>query len=120
MRSISRWIACLLLLCAPVLAEPPRDQSYYLPEEVTYDEKVPTPRSVLGYEVGEWHVRHDQLVEYYRELAQASPRVTLERYDWTHEVPKRKSEPVKQGAKYPRRDRGRRVSLTFRKVLHGN
>ena len=42
------------------------------------------------------------------------------RYDWTHEIPKRKSEPVKLGTKHPRRDRGRRVSLTFRKVLDGD
>ena len=42
------------------------------------------------------------------------------RYDWTHEIPKRKSEPIEPGKKHPRRDRGRRVSLTFRKVLHGD
>ena len=42
------------------------------------------------------------------------------RYDWTHEIPKRKSEPVEPGTKHPRRDRGRRVSLTFRKVLDGD
>ena len=41
------------------------------------------------------------------------------RYGWTHEIPKRKSEPVEPGTKHPRRDRGRRVSLTFRKVLVG-
>ena len=42
------------------------------------------------------------------------------RYEWTHEIPKRKSEPIKPGTKHPRRDRGRRVSLTFRKVVEGN
>ena len=42
------------------------------------------------------------------------------RYDWTHEIPKRKSEPVNPGKKHPRRDRIRRVSLTFRKVVEGS
>ena len=42
------------------------------------------------------------------------------RYDWTHEIPKRKSEPVNPGKKYPRRDRERRISLTFRKVIDGD
>ena len=42
------------------------------------------------------------------------------RYDWTHEIPKRKSEPVNPGKKHPRRDRVRRVSLTFRKVVEGS
>ena len=41
------------------------------------------------------------------------------RYDWTHEIPKRKSEPVNPGKKHPRRDRERRISLTFRKVIDG-
>ncbi|MCY3837887.1 MAG: alpha-ketoglutarate-dependent dioxygenase AlkB, partial [Gammaproteobacteria bacterium] len=43
------------------------------------------------------------------------------RYQWTHEIPKRKSEPgpVKPGNKKPSRvKRGRRISLTFRKVIH--
>ena len=42
------------------------------------------------------------------------------RYEWTHEIPKRKSEPIKPGTKHPRRNRGRRISLTFRKVTEGN
>jgi alkylated DNA repair dioxygenase AlkB len=36
------------------------------------------------------------------------------RYDWTHEIPARKSDIV-LGAKV---ERGRRISLTFRKVVH--
>lgn len=36
------------------------------------------------------------------------------RYEWTHEIPKRKSEPVGEGRK--RVNRGRRVSLTFRRA----
>lgn len=43
------------------------------------------------------------------------------RYQWTHEIPKRKSEPgpVKPGNKKSSRiKRGRRISLTFRKVIH--
>ena len=33
---------------------------------------------MLGWQVGEWHVRHDQLVDYMRALAEASPRVRFE------------------------------------------
>ena len=40
------------------------------------------------------------------------------RYAWTHEIPKRKSEPAMRGSsRKSRRLRGRRLSLTFRKVL---
>lgn len=41
------------------------------------------------------------------------------RYDWLHEIPKRKYEPattLADGATLPKRKRVRRVSLTFRKV----
>ena len=54
------------------------DLSYYLPDGVQYDPNIPTPKSVIGHEVGEWHVTHDKLVEYMKVLAQASDRITLE------------------------------------------
>jgi hypothetical protein len=59
--------------------------SYYLPEGVGYDAAVPTPASVLGYQVGEQHVRPDQLVQYLTELAESSDRVKLEVQGRTHE-----------------------------------
>ena len=40
------------------------DLSYYLPKGVSYDKSIPTPVSVIGHEVGEWHITHDKLVEY--------------------------------------------------------
>lgn len=58
--------------------------NYYLPEE-NFDPAVPTPESVLGYQVGEWHVRHDQLVQYFRQLAQSSERVTIKEIGFSHE-----------------------------------
>lgn len=50
--------------------------TYYLPD-ISYDEKIPTPEQILGYQIGENHISHDQLVYYMRALAQASERVTL-------------------------------------------
>lgn len=57
----------------------------YLPEGTTFDPRIPTPESVLGNQVGAWHVRHDQLVSYMRALAAASDRVTLTETGRTHE-----------------------------------
>jgi len=57
----------------------------YLPEDVSYDPNVPTPASVIGHEVGEWHVTHDKLVRYMHVLADASDRVTLEEIGTTYE-----------------------------------
>ncbi|UZD21661.1 M14 family metallopeptidase [Algoriphagus halophytocola] len=61
------------------------DISYYLPEGYTYDESIPTPKEILGYEVGEWHVSHDQLVMYMKAVAEASDRVTFEETGRTYE-----------------------------------
>lgn len=58
---------------------------YYLPDGVTYNSEIPTPKSVLGTEVGEWHVRHDQLVNYMYAVAEASDRVTISEYARSHE-----------------------------------
>ncbi len=61
------------------------DLSYYLPTDVTYNKNIPTPKSVIGHEVGEWHVTHDKLVEYMKALAKASDRVTIENRGTTFE-----------------------------------
>jgi hypothetical protein len=57
----------------------------FFAEPVTFNPDIPTPESVLGYQVGEWHVRHDQLVSYMKLLAQKSDRINLEVMGYTHE-----------------------------------
>ncbi|MDO9036947.1 MAG: M14 family zinc carboxypeptidase, partial [Lutibacter sp.] len=52
--------------------------SYYLPDDVTYNVDIPTPKSIIGHEVGEWHVTHDKLVNYMQVLANSSDRITFE------------------------------------------
>ena len=61
------------------------DLTYYLPDGITYDPKIPTPKSIIGHEVGEFHVSHDRLVNYMYALDKASDRVTLEVTGYTHE-----------------------------------
>ena len=73
-----------------VVSEPPiASLDYYLGQDSIpggdYDPAIPTPASVLGWEVGTWHVRHDQLIETCRRLAAASDRITLEVIGRTHE-----------------------------------
>jgi hypothetical protein len=61
------------------------DLSYYLPQDVTYDQSIPTPKSSIGHEVGEWHITHDKLVFYMQALAEASDRITIENRGFTFE-----------------------------------
>jgi hypothetical protein len=51
----------------------------------SYDKNIPSPSEFLGYEIGERHVSHDQLVAYFSMLAQKSPRVKYLTYGRTHE-----------------------------------
>ncbi|MBQ4834331.1 peptidase M14 [Pseudoalteromonas sp. MMG010] len=59
--------------------------SYYFADDVEFDPAIPTPQQVLGYEVGQWHVRPDQLVQYMQLLAQKSDRINFEVIGRTHE-----------------------------------
>ncbi|MBA4053539.1 MAG: zinc carboxypeptidase, partial [Marivirga sp.] len=61
------------------------DLSYYLPEGTKYDPSIPTPKSIIGHEVGEWHVTHDRLIAYMYALDKASDRISLEVTGYTHE-----------------------------------
>ena len=58
---------------------------YYLPEAVTYNENIPTPKSVIGHEVGEWHVSHDRMVQYFCKLGEVAERVSVEHIGRTYE-----------------------------------
>ena len=49
----------------------------YLPTDQRYAPGFPLPESVLGWPVGTWHVRHDQLVRWYETVTAASPRASL-------------------------------------------
>jgi len=49
------------------------------------DPKIPKPRSVLGFSVGDKPARHDQILRYFEALAKASPRATLTEMGKTHE-----------------------------------
>ncbi|MBU2278618.1 MAG: peptidase M14 [Gammaproteobacteria bacterium] len=47
---------------------------------------ISTPAQSLGFELGQWHVRHDQIEKYFRELSQQAPQLTkLEVIGRTHE-----------------------------------
>ena len=62
------------------------DLSYYLPDSVTFNTAIPTPQSIIGHQVGEWHISHDRLVNYMYALDQASDRISLEVTGYTYEA----------------------------------
>ena len=77
-----RKITCILLLCLTtnLLA-----QEYFLKKYEPFNQDIPSPEEFLGYGIGERHTRHDLIVAYFKELAEASPRVSFAEYGKTHE-----------------------------------
>ncbi|WP_286264269.1 M14 family zinc carboxypeptidase [Thalassotalea atypica] len=51
--------------------------SYYLPENHSYTAELLKPSAFIGSEIGEQHLRHDQLVGYLSHLASQSNRIKL-------------------------------------------
>ena len=78
-----------LLVCALISAllnaQNQFDLQYYLPQNCSYNAAIPTPESILGYKVGEWHVTHDKLLDYMKVVANASDRISIETHGKTFE-----------------------------------
>ena len=68
-------IICMLF-CSSLFGQVTLD--YYLDASHPYDQSIPKPKELLGYEVGTWHVSHDKLVSYMERLAGASDRISIE------------------------------------------
>ncbi len=68
-----------------IFAQQKIDLNYYLPQDISYNSAIPTPESILGFQVGKWHVSHDKLVQYMYALAEASDRITIENRGKTYE-----------------------------------
>lgn len=73
------------LLCKSGILVAQVNLSYYLPQDVIYNPEIPTPKLIIGHEIGEWHVTHDKLVNYMYSVASASDRVTISEYGRTYE-----------------------------------
>jgi len=79
-----RALSALIIVCfsASLFA---RSTAEYLPADTNPDPAIPSPESVLGWEVGDWHVSHDKLMHYMEYLAAASPRISIRTIGYTHE-----------------------------------
>jgi hypothetical protein len=67
----------ILLFTCSLFAQNETNLKYYLPSDVTYNTKIPTPKSIIRHEVGAWHITHDKLVQYMYALAEASDRIHI-------------------------------------------
>ena len=82
---MKKIIFTYLLFTCFLFAQNNIELSYYLPDHASYDQSIPTPESVIGHQVGEWHITHDKLAQYMYALAASSDRITIENRGTTFE-----------------------------------
>lgn len=49
----------------------------YLPTQASFDPQIPLPKKTLGFEIGQRHLRHDQLKQYFNALDHSSKRIKI-------------------------------------------
>src|SRR5258708_1241221 len=76
-------ISCTLaffFLCVSLQGQ----NSYFFPNG-NFDPAIPSPEQFLGYPIGEWHTRHENIVSYFKELASVSPKAHFQIIGYTNE-----------------------------------
>ncbi|MEE4178340.1 MAG: M14 family zinc carboxypeptidase [Bacteroides sp.] len=84
MRAQSIILFAFLLLFFRPSCQAGKPLSYYLPEGA-YDSTIQSPETYFGFQVGEWHLDHGQLLAYLQYLAEKSNRAILYEYARSHE-----------------------------------
>lgn len=75
----------ILLVLVCLFGNPIHSQDYFLKQYEPYNSGIPSPEAFLGYGIGEYHTRHDRIVQYLEALAQLSDRAAIDTYGYTHE-----------------------------------
>jgi len=58
---------------------------YFFPTNAQFDPTIPTPEQFLGYEIGDFHTRHDRMVSYMEKLAEVSEKANFQIIGYTNE-----------------------------------
>jgi hypothetical protein len=72
-------------LYAPLVLFSQEYKDYFLPLGEKYNANIPKPNEVLGFNIGEWHINHDKLVNYLTKLSKSSKKIKLENRGFTYE-----------------------------------
>ena len=73
---------------------------YFLPGDINYNKEIPAPDQFFHQALGEWHLTHDQVLNYMEEIARISDRAILKKGTAVVESSGIKySEPVKFDSK---------------------
>ena len=82
-RCLTAGAAICLAACSFILNA--AELNYYLPDSENYLTQISKPSQVLGFGVGERHLRHDQLLAYMSQIAAQSERIKLTEFGRTYQ-----------------------------------
>ena len=85
MRIITYFFGVLIFGVFTIFSANAMESAGYLPADADLDTSIPSPESVLGWEVGDWRVQHPALVQYMQKLAEKSDRVSIKTTGYTYE-----------------------------------
>jgi len=85
MKSFLNTAKILIVLSIIWIQQSSAQNSYFFPKATSPDAKIPTPEQFLGYPIGTYFTRHDQVVAYLRQLEKVSDRVHVESLGKTYE-----------------------------------
>ena len=75
----------LFFLYIPLVIFSQEYKDYFLPLDEKYNTNIPKPNEILGFNIGEWHINHDKLVNYLTKLSKSSKKIKLENRGFTYE-----------------------------------
>jgi len=58
---------------------------YFLPADIKYNPEIPTPEQFFNQPMGEWHLTHDQIIFYLKEISKISDRAIIQEYARSYE-----------------------------------
>ena len=61
------------------------DITYFLPQDEELNDDIPTPSEILGFNIGDWHLNHDKLIDYMTKLSKSSNKIKIENRGYTYE-----------------------------------
>ncbi|MDB5021534.1 MAG: hypothetical protein JWQ28_2661, partial [Pedobacter sp.] len=85
--------------------------SYFFPKATSLDAKIPTPEQFLGYPIGTYFTRQEQVNAYFRELAKHSDRVHVQSLGKTYEQREQIVVSITSAANYGNLDQIRKEHL---------
>ena len=83
--SIFKKLSFLFILNSCFVIYSQVDKDYFLPTNEKYNDGIPKPKEILGFNVGDWHINHDKLIDYLTKLSESSKRIKIENRGYTYE-----------------------------------